>query len=166
MAITYEPIVSTTISTTTNTVTFSSLPQTYTDLRLVVTGGTTPASNVFLYANNDTGANYRQVRLSSTNGGTPSTTASSYNHVYLTITAAMSDTTTVSRIVDIFSYTNNKPKNFLVNETNKLPSGGNVTYSASQWTNTSAINRLDLTVGGSNSFTTGTVISIYGIQAA
>ena len=67
MPATYEPISTQTVSgTSTSTITFSSIPQTYTDLVLVsvVTQSADVASN--LRFNSDTGTNYSQTRLAGT----------------------------------------------------------------------------------------------------
>ena len=51
---TYTPIATQTLGTATGSITFSSIPSTYTDLRLVVTGKTSDSSGYFnIYINGD-----------------------------------------------------------------------------------------------------------------
>ena len=61
---TYEPIATQTLGSAAATVTFSSIPQTYTDLVLVCsTQGTTVTAAVTIRYNSDTGSNYSVTRL-------------------------------------------------------------------------------------------------------
>jgi len=52
---TYEPIATTTLGSNQTTITFSSIPSTYTDLVIVSNMGTTTASYPFIRFNGDTG---------------------------------------------------------------------------------------------------------------
>jgi hypothetical protein len=64
MAITYEPIATTTLSSAAATITFSSISSAYTDLRLVFVGTSVANSNNCIVTfNSDTGFNYSQTAL-------------------------------------------------------------------------------------------------------
>lgn len=73
MAATYEPIASQTLETSVASITFSSIPSTYTDLVLIgYTRGTTAdgyANNVYgrVQVNGDTGSNYSTTTLGTSN---------------------------------------------------------------------------------------------------
>ena len=62
---TYTPIRTQTLSSVTASVTFSSLPQDYTDLILVINGGhnSTLGYGLNVRLNNDTGSNYSSTAL-------------------------------------------------------------------------------------------------------
>jgi len=72
MADTYEPIATTVLSGVTNTVTFSSIPQTYTDLVLVagnIRDSANGSSVVAVRYNGDTGANYSCTYMGASGAG-------------------------------------------------------------------------------------------------
>ena len=58
MAATYTPIASITLGAATSSVTFSSIPQTYTDLIVIFNGRTDGDENTNLQFNSDTTNNY------------------------------------------------------------------------------------------------------------
>ena len=65
MPATYEPIATTTLGSAVNSFTFSSIPNTYTDLVLVVVVPTAASSGTFgLRFNSDTASNYSHTTLS------------------------------------------------------------------------------------------------------
>ena len=83
MPATYQPIETQTVSgTSTSTVTFSSIPQTYTDLVLV--SAITQSADVsnYLRFNSDTGTNYSRTRLVGT--GSSATSVRGTNDVGIT----------------------------------------------------------------------------------
>jgi len=64
MPATYEPIATNTLSSAAATVTFSSIPSTYTDLVLIMQGKSALSTDdVQLYFNSDTGSNYSLTTL-------------------------------------------------------------------------------------------------------
>ena len=64
MPTTYEPIATQTLGSAAATITFSSIPATYTDLRLVLVGTSTISANPKINFNSDTATNYSQTILS------------------------------------------------------------------------------------------------------
>ena len=81
---TYEPIATTTLGSAANAITFSSIPSTYTDLRLVGTFLAPDAdySDINVQFNNDTGANYSYTLLLGYGTGTSSVSATNRNNLY------------------------------------------------------------------------------------
>ena len=69
---TYTPIASQTLASTVANVTFSSIPQGYTDLVLVVSSSTSTNTNLYLRFNNDSTSLYSDTVLNG-NGTTAST---------------------------------------------------------------------------------------------
>ncbi len=68
MAVTYEPISTTTVSGTPTTITLSP-PSTYTDLRLIIWHSTAFGDNLQVRINNDTGPNYYTQYMNSSSPG-------------------------------------------------------------------------------------------------
>ena len=63
MAATYEPIATTTLGSAASSITFNSIPATYTDLRVVLVGTTTATANCWLTFNSDGATNYSDTFL-------------------------------------------------------------------------------------------------------
>jgi len=105
---TYEPIQTQTLSSATNTVTFSSIPQTYTDLVLVFNGGgsATSGENIVLQFNGDTGTNYSCTVLAGNGSAAASYRESNYTAVRASYASAFYNTLTNTTVVQIMNYTN------------------------------------------------------------
>lgn len=162
MAVTYSPIQTVAI-TGFNTITFSSIPNTYTDLRLVIHATGSGGSPWFII-NADQQTSYSSNRFQST----PTTSAwaqqlsvsAVYWHNALSLSA-----TPVSLTLDIFSYASTaifKPM-LMTAFGNTSSSQGNIGIGTAQWRSTTAINRIDCLSPGA--WSTGTA-TLYGIKAA
>ena len=167
MATTYEPIATTTLSSA-GTITFSSIPSTYTDLRVVLTGtGTTNGDNVRLILNSDTGTTYSYTEIYG--DGTNRYCVSSTNqfNMYLNSNNAnLSDTIPTMYTIDFFQYANTGVlKTFLATANMDLNGSGSVAYTIGTWRSTSAITTINLT-NGAASYKIGTTATLYGIKAA
>lgn len=147
------------------TVTFSSIPQTFTHLRLMVTGTNSSGStveNILIQFNGDAGANY------SWNGfqNSASTAAS--------INAVAGQTSLLIGTCDNFG--NSLADSTITNYASALVKGVSSTGGCNNpafntftniifgsWNSSAAITSLTVLLGGST-FTAGSVISLYGIQ--
>ena len=160
MALTYEPIA--TGTTGGNSITFSSIPNTYTDLRLVVAGKqSNGGTNILLNFNGDGGSNYSQTYLV---GNGSSASSGRFSNFTTTICAmgTGSSTTAFLMIADIMNYSNTTTYKTMIWRSNDP----NATDAAVLlYRSTSAINSINMQVQASN-FTTNTIFSIYGIKAA
>ena len=165
---TYTPIATNTLSSTTATVTFSSIPSTYTDLRLIISGRTDAdygggISDGLIRVNSDSGTNYSRTMLKG-NGTTASSSRDS-NLTYLYELVAGS-----SAAAGSFSITTMDFQNYSNTTTYKtVLTRGNLpwywtTATVHLWRSTSAINRLDLTCY--NNWVSGSTFTLYGIAAA
>ncbi len=152
---------------TTTYVDFTSIPQTYTDLVLVVNMTNYSASGNYIYAqfgngSIDTGANYSSVII----GGNGSTTASvrwsnrtNFNIDYY---ATPTNTEISTRTLQILNYSNTNTYKPLLNRSVRA---GNGTDAASgTWRSNSAINAIRITTDA-NYFASGSTFSLYGIKA-
>jgi hypothetical protein len=163
MPVTYEPIATFSPSGTT-TVTFSSIPSTYTDLRLVATIIQGSASNVFIRFNGDTGANYAWNLIGTSNGSV--SVRNIENNTNLTLTDRINtNTTATSQEVNIFSYAGSTFKSMLLLQRAFIPvSIGGTVRSVGLWRSSSAINSITFFSGVN--FNAGTMVTLYGIKAA
>ena len=165
MAATYEPIATTTTSgTSTTVITFSSIPATYTDLRIVLTGtcGTGTDQNIWLNYNGDTTTNYSYTFLSG--NGTSASSGRGTSDVVI-ISGRIDTTAQTTTLIDIFNYANTTTyKTNLVRGNN---TNGIVTAVVGLWRKTpEAITSISLKIANSTYFVAGTTATLYGIKAA
>lgn len=164
MAATYEPIATTTLSSAASSITFSSIPSTYTDLRVVLVGTVTSGAAAWLRFNSDTGANYSETYLE----GSGSAALSGMNApaTKLTMVSTFFSTTQPSFVTaDIFSYAGSTNKTCLMEHNQDFNGSGYVGRKVGLWRNTAAITTVTLSTSG-NQFATGTTATLYGIKAA
>ena len=156
MAVTYEKIATTTLASTTATVTFSSIPATYTDLVAVVYA--TQGGDVYFQLNSDTGSNYSNTFIyNSTSFGSVRT--SNDTKLYLNWS---SNSGNYNGILNFNNYSNTTTyKNYLVQDN---INGASNDLGVGLWRNTAAINRIDFK--GANSYGVGSTFTLYGIKAA
>ena len=165
MAKTYEPISTQTVGTAVATITFSSIPQTYTDLVLVMTGTTSSTgASLRLQFNSDTTSLYSDTYLVG-NGTSASSGRDSAQTSIRVSQNATGGTLNVQRvnILQIFNYSNTSVfKTVLARGNADLEVGLN----AGLYRSTSAITALNLFNGASATFGVGTTFTLYGIKAA
>ena len=160
MATALVALATTTLASSSATVTFSSISQSYRDLRLVITGSATANSDIQMRFNSDTGANYSFVYM----GGNGSTAISGSNtgQTGVVLDAYFWRTTDLSNLeVDIMDYTaTDKHKTVL--SRNNVTSAGTDAF-ANRWASTAAITSVQLVI--TNQFTAGSTFSLYGVSA-
>ena len=165
MPSTYTPIATSTITSSSSAITFSSVPQTYTDLVVVINSKFTQTSGRFisLQYNSDTGANYTSVYLLGQSSGTATAYATGNSSARIGNGSASS--ASGSCVASIFDYTN-----ATTYKTSSGRTGSNefaITYMAT-WKSTAAISTVTVTcdTASSNAFATGSTFSLYGIKRA
>jgi hypothetical protein len=161
MPATYEPIATTTLGSSASSITFSSIPATYTDLRLVVVAQYSSENNLYIRFNNDSGTNYSGTAIN----GNGSTAASfrETNGTGIQIGRVPASSNFSLATCDIFSYAGSTYKTCLSTCAEDTNGGGYVYNFVNLYRSTSAINRIDIYFPG---FNTGTTATIYGIKAA
>ena len=170
MAVTYTPIATSTVTgSSTSTVTFSSIPSTYTDLVLVcfVRGTYAGGGSVTLlnYFNNDTTALYSNTQLQG-NGSTASSSRQSGQNFGRLGEIASANTT-----AGVFSVVTSHIQNYSNTTTFKtnLVRHGNSALNTQAWVNlyrsTSAVTRLDIQCSATD-IAAGSSFTLYGIKAA
>lgn len=161
MAKTYEAITSQTLGTTTASVTFSAIPQTYTDLILIIQGTTTGNSQLMMRFNGVSTTTYSATNL----GGTGATSTSTrftnatsmqlgYNDYFQS-----SQSHSISHILD---YTNASYNKSVISRTNNAAIGVGISAGLSR--STSAVTSITVFPLGS-SWASGTTFSLYGVKA-
>ena len=168
MPATYEPIATTTLGSAAATITFSSIPATYTDLRLVCTAlSATGGDTLSCYFNGTTGTTlYSWTRLVGT--GTSVTTANQTDSDVLFIGATSGQSSTTIPIlstVDIMRYAGSTFKTSLITDSSDKNGDGRVARYVGLWSNTSAITSIVIK-GTSYNLAAGTMATLYGIKAA
>lgn len=151
---TYEPIATQSPSGAAS-VSFTSIPSTYTDLYVVFTG-TTGGGNTKLEYNGDTASNYSCTVLY---GNGSSATSARYSFAWIYV---IPDTTQIMFRVNIQNYSNTTTFKSSVSRADIA--SASTTGAVQLWRSTAAINRVDLIASGAGTFT-GT-FTLYGIKAA
>ena len=163
MAATYEPIATTTLGSAASSITFSSIPSTYTDLRMVVVPIGTTTLSLDLNFNSDTATNYSQTSLSGNGTAAASSRLTSRTKIDLTYVTNIQSTPTL-RTADIFSYAGSTYKTVLTSDSADLNGSGSTVNTVGLWRSTSAITTVALAVSGT--MAAGTTATLYGIKAA
>ena len=158
---TYEPIQSEVLGSAAATVTFSSIPQGYTDLVLVINGTrTTNNGDVTLRINSDTGSNYSFTRVTGNGSSVVSQRTSNDNIGY---TGVLSNSVRGTITVNLLNYSStNCYKTWL---TRFAVIGDRTGAYITSWRSSSAIT--NIVVGcGADTFTAGSTFTLYGIANA
>jgi hypothetical protein len=160
---TYDLIASTTLATSSSSVVFSSLPQNYRDLVLVMSVALSPAGDVHLRFNSDTGSNYSMVYAFGFSGGVGSTSETAS---YLSTTYYGGASTTIGEhagLVQIMDYSATDKHKPVLSRQNRANSG--VDFNAARWANTSAITSILVFHASGRILQAGTTLNLYGIAA-
>jgi hypothetical protein len=166
MSSTYEPIATSTLGSAVVSFTFSSIPQTYTDLVLVcnLKASASPTYMSVRY-NGDTGSNYSRVGL--TGNGSSASSELRSNRTSFEADMGGAQTDTDFRYVNIFNlmnYSNTTTNKTVINRANNASSG--VDAIVGLYRSTSAISSITLaTHNGSNTWSIGSTFTLYGIKA-
>jgi hypothetical protein len=162
MAITYEPIATTTLVSNTTQVDFNSISGSYTDLVLVFNGSVTAGTTQRIRFNSDSSALYSNTRV----GGTGSVAYSGRDSGYNFNHAGFLDANDIGMFVAQFmNYANTT-----TNKTFLSRSGGNtssVVAWVNLWRSTSAITSISIFCDNTSTYyTSGSTFTLYGIAAA
>jgi hypothetical protein len=161
MSRTYEPIQTQTVGTATPSVTFSSIPQTYTDLVCVVSAKAASAAyDLYLQFNGDTGNNYSWTALSGTGSSAVSNRNSNGPAIQMDNYGSVRTTDFGVNISHIMNYSNSTTYKTVLARANAAASG--VDINVGLWRNTAAVTSITLYI---NSFAVGSTFTLYGIKA-
>ena len=165
MPSTYEPIATTTLGSAATSITFSSIPATYTDLRLVVVSKYTDNGSTYLRYNNDSGSNYSYTWIYGTGSSAGTYLFSNQTEFDIDLASNFNTVNPSFWSLDIFSYAGSTYKTALQTTQNDSNGSGTVERVVRLWRSTSAINELNI-YRPSSTFTAGTTATLYGIKNA
>jgi len=161
---TYEPIQTQTLSSNSATVTFNSISQAYTDLRLIISAKTVSSgAQISATINGDSGSNYSRTILwgsGSSAGSNRDTSATSWNMDYYGVVTTGQFNT---NITDLMSYSNTNVYKTMITRAGNSSNG--LEAQVALWRNTAAITSITLNIGGGG-FATGSTFTLYGIANA
>jgi hypothetical protein len=162
---TFEAIATQTLGTAAATVTFSSIPSTYTDLVLISSPQNNASESLYFKINGDTGSSYSTTVL--TGNGTTATSARQASNTTGILAGApaigLSSTVYGTSIVHIMNYANTTTFKTALSRWALASAETNATVGL--WRSTAAINSITfLVIAGT--FSVGSTFSLYGIKAA
>lgn len=167
MALTYEPIATYTVASSTSSITFSSIPQTYTDLVLVTNEKQTASSarSSAMQFNSDSNSNYTTTAIRG-DGTTPysyriSSTGKIYYGYWAYSTNAGFDLVTITHINN---YTSTSVCKTTITRGSSVVA--NTEMVVGVWNSTAAINSIYLFMDNLSNFDVGSTFTLYGIKAA
>lgn len=154
---TYTALATVTLGGSDAEIIFGSIPNSYRDLIIVIGGSASGGTSPSVRFNSDGGSNYNNIRLFAT----PATFSSqAFNADYGSMGFMNTERSQVR--IQIFDYaTTNKQKVAIGRNGNT----DTIRIEATRWANTAAINTVSVRMDGGATYSTGTVISLYGVIA-
>lgn len=160
MAVTYTPIATNTLGSAASSVTFSSISGTYTDLIIVINGlQNTGGADAFEF-NGDTGSNYSYTLLYG--DGTVAGSSRGSNLTSVDFGVFYLGTTQSVATINVQNYSNTTTYKTVISRSS---GGGFVSARTGLWRSTAAITSIKISCGA-NTFSSGTMFTLYGIKAA
>ena len=159
---TYIPIATQTLGSAASSITFSSIPSTYTDLRLVFSGTTVSGGNFLVQYNGDTATNYSFTDLYGAGPSAGVTYGNTQSSITLTQAGGM-PTTIVMMAFDIFSYAGSTNKTCLATYSNDENGSGTVELTVGLWRSTAAITSIKIFPSPTYSFASNSIATLWGI---
>lgn len=161
---TYTPIASVTLSSAQSSVTFSGIPQTYTDLVLVAAvTGVSVATDPWIRINSDTGTNYSWTWLAGNGSTTYSDRGTNNSKLYYSAISTIQNNVQLIQF-NFMNYSNTTTyKTVLWRESD---AGTETGATVGLWRSTSAINTLEISLDASRTYSAGTTFNLYGVANA
>ena len=169
MALTYDKLATTTLSSAVSSVTFSSISSSYTDLVVVCAVAASSGGYAKLTFNNDTAGNYSTTLVEGDGGTAYSYRYSNQSHIHIaggnSLNYGANQYPTLMN-VNINNYSNTTTYKTVLCRSNIQASStlASAYGYVGRWSSTSAINRIDITPSAGN-WNSGSIFTIYGIKA-
>lgn len=160
---TYTQIATTTLTSTSNTVTFSSIPGTFTDLVMLTYLKTSAGTIDITYAqfNSDSGSNYSSTRL--VGAATVVNSDRQSNGSTGWFIGLSSPDEFNAGVYQFANYANTTTYKSAISRDSVVLNQTRI--SAGLWRSTSAITSISIINGNANTFVVGSVLTLYGIKA-
>jgi hypothetical protein len=167
MPVTYEPIATYTVSGgSPATFNFTSIPATYTDLRIVTTVASTATSNFYLRINADSSSLYSWTRVSG-DGSTASSTRTTNQTIWQLNNSSIDSTLPEQFTIDIFDYAGSTFKTALWTSSQDNNGSGTTSNYVGLYRSTTAITSLSLqALNPVDVYNDGSIATLYGIKNA
>jgi hypothetical protein len=160
---TFEAIATQTLGSAAASVTFSSIPSTYTDLVLVINGtNSSSTGDGVLQFNGDTGTNYSRTFLEG--DGASAASSRNSNFTSLPIVGYIAASANFNSIIQIMNYSNTTTYKTQLGRGNNPT--GNLYATVGLWRSTAAINSILIKWYAAGQYGAGTTFSLYGIKSA
>lgn len=161
---TYIPLANVTLGSTSASVTFSSISQSYRDLVLVAQlNATVTTSYLQSRVNNDTGSKYNEIVALGTGSSVGSYSYSNQTAMYFYYPGYIGTANNTFVVANYFDYSATDKHKTIITRGNAATASG-VDMVAHRWASTSAITSLSL-FPDSGSFAAGSTFALYGIAA-
>lgn len=165
MASTYTPIATATASGSTNNVTFSSIPSTYTDLVAVINVKLSATGTCWSYLNADASSGLYSDTVLIGNGSTASSFRNTaQNALIIAESSSIGSTNFATIIVHYMNYSNSNTFKTVISR-NASPDF-QTSATVNLWRNTTAVNTINFNTFGAPNFAAGSTFTLYGIKAA
>ena len=159
---TYVALDTKVLGTAAASVTFTSIPQGYTDLVLVMSPlSSSGQRQVYMEINGDTGSNYSRTILSGTGSSAVSARNSNQFQTYLDYYGVV-ETTPTNKIIQFMNYSNTTTFKTVLTRSNDTSSGLDAIVHL--WRSTAAITQIQIYIDAVN-FAVGSTFSLYGIKS-
>ena len=165
MAVTYEPIATTTLASAAANITFSSIPATYTDLVVVFNALCSGAGKTGQMLLNNATTGYSATFLRGT-GSAAASNAFTSDTSFTVMYQALSSTIPSFAKINIFNYAGSTYKTILVEDAQDYNGSGQVMRSVGLYQSTSAITSIKLQASGGTNLDAGSSATLYGILKA
>lgn len=164
MANTYELIASNTLTSSAASVTFSAIPNTYTDL-IAKWSAQGTGSSIYLRLNSDTATNYSYTIIRGDGSAADSLRGTSTTNIWMGAQPTSSDWSSGELYIPSYTSTANKPTSSIVaREGNSAYIGNQMMATAGLYRNSSAITSVQFTLLGGGDFISGSSFFLYGIK--
>ena len=155
---TYTPIATQTLNSNAASVTFTNIPQNFTDLIVVATGQVVSESTLYFRFNNDSGSNYSTTVLYGTGSAAGGYRWSNQAQMYF---YNWNGNNQGNAIFNIQNYSNTTTNKTVIARTNNATN--TATACAGLWRSTAAIT--ELLIHSNDTFVSGSTFNLYGIAA-
>jgi hypothetical protein len=166
MTSTYETISSQTLTSAASSVTFSSIPSTYTDLILIIQAKSASGNNAYVRFGNgtiDTGSNYSYTGVAGYSSSAYSDRYTNQTRIQLTYFTTIVNNFNYISTTHIQNYANTTTNKTILVRQNQTAEGVGATVGL--WRSTAAINTIDINRSNVD-FEPGSTFALYGITAA